>query len=154
MKNSFSSFLFKSRHRSVNIAPKIEHVIRGSLVWVERVCGKPTCRCAKGSKHLSLYISQSAKGKTRMIYVPERSKKEAIRLVQNYQRLRVAVNRVSEYNIMLLGNLKGHGKRGLKADVAYPRPLKGSLAGLFRNEDGPGGNLHAPCYINSLIVYR
>ena len=114
MENSFSSFLLKSRRKSVDIAPKLEHIIRGSIVRVERVCGKPSCRCHKGFKHHSLYISQSEKGKTKMTYVPKSSQKEAIRLVQNYQRLKVAINRVSEYNIMLLATLKEHGKNASK----------------------------------------
>ena len=111
MKKSFSSFLLKNRRRSVKIAPKIEHVIRGSIVEMKRVCGKPSCRCHKGSKHRSIYISQSEKGKTRMVYVPKRSEKEAIRLVQNYQRLKVILNRASEYNIMLLAAMGKHGKK-------------------------------------------
>jgi hypothetical protein len=35
-----------------------------------RVCGKPTCRCAQGAKHVSLYLAARVDGKRRMIYVP------------------------------------------------------------------------------------
>ena len=40
--------------------------MRGSLVTMRRTCGKKSCRCARGALHESLYVSQSAGGKTRL----------------------------------------------------------------------------------------
>jgi len=48
-----------------------EHdVICGSVVSMSRTCGKAGCRCARGEKHVSLYLSTKLEGKRRMVYVP------------------------------------------------------------------------------------
>lgn len=101
---NMQDFLMKSRHASTKIAPPIEEVIHGNIVTVARKCGKPSCRCRKGLKHHSMYISQSAKGKTRMVYIPKKHEDEVRRLVQNYKRLKVVLGRVSEYNLMMLSS--------------------------------------------------
>lgn len=111
MKNDISSFLVKTRRKSVKIAPNLEDLIRGSVVRVERVCGKKNCMCRNGLKHRSMYISQSVRGKTRMTYIPKRSENKAFRLVENYRKLRVIIGRVSEYNIMLLTTPKTGAKK-------------------------------------------
>ena len=103
---TFRDFLLKSRHKSSKIAPPIEEVIRGNIVTVERTCGKQNCRCRSGLKHRSIYVSQSDKGKTRMVYIPKKFEAEAVRLVQNYKRLKVALGRISEYNLMMISSSK------------------------------------------------
>ena len=103
---TFRDFLLKSRQRSAKMAPPIEEVIRGNIVTVERTCGKKNCRCRSGLKHRSLYVSQSDKGKTRMVYIPKKFEAETIRLVQNYKRLKAALSRVSEYNLMMVSSSK------------------------------------------------
>ena len=44
--------------------------LRASLIERQMVCGKPTCRCARGHKHRALYVGQSKNGKVRTTYVP------------------------------------------------------------------------------------
>jgi len=34
-----------------------------------RSCGNPHCKCAKGEKHFSWYISRGIKGKTKLTYI-------------------------------------------------------------------------------------
>lgn len=46
-------------------------VLRGNLVRMARTCGNPGCRCARGERHVSWYLSQSQRGKPRMLYVPD-----------------------------------------------------------------------------------
>ncbi len=45
-------------------------VLTGSLVTMKRRCGKDGCRCARGQKHVSLYLAARLDGKRKMIYVP------------------------------------------------------------------------------------
>ena len=45
-------------------------LLRGSLVNMARVCGKPRCRCLQGHKHASLYLAVRRGKKRAMIYVP------------------------------------------------------------------------------------
>jgi len=67
-----------------------------------RRCGKVNCRCEKGHKHKSLYLSQSHQGKTRMIYVPKRAEKKVAAAVERYQTIKSKLNELSEINIQLL----------------------------------------------------
>lgn len=61
--------------------------IAGSLVTMRRVCGKPTCRCARGDKHVSTYLALNINGKRAMVIVPK-AQLEAVRnAVQTYKRV-------------------------------------------------------------------
>jgi len=97
-----TSALLKKRRKTAKQKPPLEKTLRGSIVIVKRSCGKAGCRCQKGQKHRALYVSQSYNGKTRMIYIPQRSEKEARRLVDNYRALKVTLEKVSEINIKML----------------------------------------------------
>ena len=46
-------------------------MVFGTLAERGRVCGKPTCRCARGEKHPALLLAHWAgEGKTRSLHVP------------------------------------------------------------------------------------
>lgn len=79
--------------------PAIDDVIRGSAVIMERACGSSSCRCLKGHKHRSLYISQYHKGASRMVYIPKTNEKKVLRLVDNYRMLKAAIYKASELNL-------------------------------------------------------
>jgi len=81
--------------------PKIGQVVKGSIVVVKRYCGKPNCRCRKGLKHRSLYISQTVNGKQRLRYIPKRSEDKIRRLIGNYRSLKTAVEKISNINTSL-----------------------------------------------------
>ena len=83
---------------------KADPLIRGSMVIMIRVCGRKNCRCAKGYKHRSLYLSQSVKGKLKMIYIPRQAEATVKEGVLNYRRTKVLLNRLSKIHI---GRLKG-----------------------------------------------
>jgi hypothetical protein len=82
--------------------PRSQEVVRGSIVVMSRHCGKSGCRCQKGFKHRSLYISQRYKGSTRMIYVPKRSEAKARKWIDNYRQLKVILDKISDVNIQIL----------------------------------------------------
>lgn len=46
-------------------------IVRGTLVSRERACGKPNCKCARGEKHVGLYLIASKDGKLRQLFVPQ-----------------------------------------------------------------------------------
>ena len=63
-----------------------EHdVICGSVVSMARTCGKAGCRCARGEKHVSLYLSTKVEGKRRMVYVPPELEDEVRARVAAYR---------------------------------------------------------------------
>ena len=93
--------LKKSREVAKGI-PRIQEVIRGSIVIMARHCGNASCRCQKGFKHRSLYVSQRYKGKTRMIYIPKRSEATVRRLISNYRKVKMVMDKISDVNIKML----------------------------------------------------
>lgn len=93
--------LLKRRYKAYNKMPKTMDVLRGSLVRVKRSCGKPNCRCQKGFKHQSLYLSQNYKGKTRMIYIPKHLEDKIRRYIKSYQKHKVILNQLSDINIKI-----------------------------------------------------
>jgi hypothetical protein len=102
--------LLKNRRKTAQKAP-IEDVVRGALVTVDRFCGKPSCRCRKGQKHRSVYLSQYRRSGSRMIYIPKKSEEEIRRLVRNYKKLKAILDKVSDMNIQLLTRPTGEKKR-------------------------------------------
>ncbi|MFZ2253519.1 MAG: DUF6788 family protein [Minisyncoccia bacterium] len=101
--------LLKSRRKISRNIPKAEECIRGSLVVMNRSCGKLNCRCQKGQKHKAIYLSQSYNGKTRMIYLPQGSEDKAHQYVKNYQKIKGILNSVSDINIKLLTKKQADG---------------------------------------------
>lgn len=68
-----------------------QRLLQGSLLQRSKVCLKPGCRCTKGQPHPPLtYLSWSAGGKTRQLYVPAQDRARVRREVEGYQRVRQA----------------------------------------------------------------
>ena len=60
------------RSRLHKLLDDADGLVHGSLIRMARTCGNPRCKCAvKGEKHVSLYLGQTRKGKTRMKYIPK-----------------------------------------------------------------------------------
>lgn len=78
---------------------KTDLLIRGSLVTMVRVCGGKNCRCLRGYKHRSLYLSQSRNGKLHMLYIPREAEEAAKEGVLNYRKVKKLLNRLSQIHI-------------------------------------------------------
>jgi len=98
--------LLAKRQALARKTPRIAHAMKGSIVIVKRYCGKPNCRCGKGFKHRSLYVSQTVDGKSRLFYIPKRSENNVRRLIGNYRRLKTALQKISSVNISLATALR------------------------------------------------
>jgi hypothetical protein len=101
--------LLQRRRKIIGQIPKIEECLRGSLVIMKRTCGKLNCRCQKGRKHKGIYLSQSYKGKTRMLYLPQGAEDKAHQYVKNYQKIKNILNSLSDININLLTKRQANG---------------------------------------------
>ncbi len=93
--------LLTRRKTIVRKAPGIGQIMKGAVVIVKRYCGKPNCRCRKGYKHRSMYVSQTIGGKSRLVYIPKRSEESVRRLVANHARLKAALQKISSVNTSL-----------------------------------------------------
>jgi hypothetical protein len=77
-------------------------VLKGTLVEVQRTCGKPGCKCARGEKHTCWQLSASVEGKTRTWNVSRRYVAKVNRLTDNYRRFRRARARWVRLNAQML----------------------------------------------------
>jgi len=77
-------------------------IVHGTGVTMKRTCGKKRCRCQRGEKHESLYLSQTRNGKQSMIYIPRNAEKDLIQWIKNYKALIKIIDELSEINVQIL----------------------------------------------------
>jgi hypothetical protein len=65
-------------------------LLKGTLLEVQRTCGKERCKCARGQKHSCWQLSASVEGKSRTRNVPRRYVGKVKELTGNYRRFRQA----------------------------------------------------------------
>lgn len=63
-------------------------LVHGTLLYRERSCGRPTCKCAKGEKHSALYLVVQQEKKQRQVFITKAMEEEVRLWVANYQRMR------------------------------------------------------------------
>ena len=85
------------RSRLHKVIADADGFVHGSVIRRARVCGNPRCKCAvKGEKHVSLYLGQTRKGKTRMKYIPKVWEERIQRWVRNYKKAADPLEQISE----------------------------------------------------------
>lgn len=70
-------------------------MIRGTLLYRERSCGRANCRCAQGQKHPALCLVVSENARQRQIFVPKFLETEVRLWVAHYQKMRKLVEELS-----------------------------------------------------------
>ena len=96
--------LLRKRQRILKTIELNPRIIKASPVSLARECGRPNCRCLKGKKHVSLYVSQSYKARTKMTYIPHRYEETVKECVASCRRLLKAVGELSEVNLEIIRN--------------------------------------------------
>ena len=88
----------KERATRSQIAKLIHYApIMKATVTVRRVtCGKPNCRCARGERHLAVYITSRREGTRRQLFIPKEKEEEVRRWVGNYHRVCELLDDLSE----------------------------------------------------------
>jgi len=71
----------------------------GSLVAMQRTCGKPGCKCTKGELHPGLYLALRVGGKRKMIHVPQAMEQTVRQWVANYQEAWHLMEQISELSM-------------------------------------------------------
>lgn len=71
--------------------------IKGTLVYLRNTCGKTNCKCAKGEKHISLYIKQNLQGKTKMTLIPKSRWEDVKQMVDKYKQVIRLLNTASDF---------------------------------------------------------
>jgi hypothetical protein len=68
----------------------------GSLVSMNRLCGKPGCKCTRGELHPGLYLSLRVGSKRKMIHVPQPLEGLARQWVGTYQEAWLLMEQISQ----------------------------------------------------------
>jgi hypothetical protein len=97
-------------------------LLRGSLVTMRRVCGKEGCHCARGEKHVSLYLAIRAGKQRKLVYVPREMEDRVREWVQSSQEIDHLLELISQSCLAQLLESKGGGKA---APGEGSRPRKG-----------------------------
>jgi hypothetical protein len=69
--------------------------LRATLNPRQKVCGKPSCRCARGEKHAALYVVAIQDGKLRQLFVPHSLEPQARQWVASYRRIQELLDELS-----------------------------------------------------------
>lgn len=97
-------------------------LLRGSLGVRARVCGNPGCKCARGERHESKYLSASDGGRTRQVHVPagqELAVTAGVGRYREFQRRRARLAELAQQQLELVDTLG----RSLLASYPPTRPL-------------------------------
>jgi len=71
----------------------------GSLVVLNRVCGKEGCKCSRGELHPGLCVALRVGEKRKMIYVPQALEATARRWVNTYQKVWHLIEEISQASL-------------------------------------------------------
>lgn len=97
-----SKFYIRMRDSKLNKLSNITLFIDGSLVKIPRVCGNENCKCAKGKKHVSYYLTNKIKGKTNTIYIPEDKVREIKEWVTEHKRVKKIMKEIVDLQRVII----------------------------------------------------
>lgn len=87
-----------------------EPLMRGTLSVRRLTCGKRSCRCHAGQKHLALYLTFGKEGRVHQVFVPKEAEAQVRAWVRNYASVREALERISEMYRERLASTKSRRK--------------------------------------------
>jgi len=76
--------------------------LAASLCEVNRRCGQPNCRCARGHPHRAHVLTYKVKGKTQTVHVPKDRVEEVRRWTMEYKRVKQLMQEISRLSLTLL----------------------------------------------------
>ena len=94
------SHVFQRERKARSKMTKLVHdhqFVKGVMVTSERTCGKPQCKCSRGEKHLSSYLSVRYKGERKMICVPKQLEESIRSSVKAYKDIMELMDVVSDF---------------------------------------------------------
>ena len=99
-----------ARSRLIQLLNSAKPIARASLVAMARTCGKKGCRCAKGEKHVSLYLAARVGKTRRMLYVPPELEEAARSLVENVRKVEEFIEEMSQASLERFAQQKAKRK--------------------------------------------
>ena len=92
------------RKKFVKQLIKFDPWIQGTIVRTRRMCGSRGCACRHGGpKHPATSLTWKEKGETRCLYVQRRLESEVNLWAQNYRRLKVIMQKITNIQREIIG---------------------------------------------------
>ena len=101
-----------ARSRLIRLLAAARPLAQASLVTMTRTCGKKGCKCARGEKHVSLYLAARVGRARKMLYVPPDLQEAARRLVENAQTVARLLEEMSQAQLERFIQSKAKSPRG------------------------------------------
>lgn len=88
----------KERGSRSRLKPQISwgEFVRGTLTVRQHTCGTAGCKCYKGDKHKSMYISRSKNGKMQQLYIPKEKETQVKQWVIRYREVLKLLENISD----------------------------------------------------------
>lgn len=77
-------------------------VLAASLVRITKVCGRRSCRCYRGEKHVAYHLSYKVHQKTHTVYVPTDLLEEVRSWIDEHRRLKRLLQEISQLSLALV----------------------------------------------------
>ena len=71
-------------------------LLHGNLFELEKVCGHPTCKCARGERHQVLHLHRRRGGKLHQLYIPRYLEEKVRHWVVQDHKLREILGQLSD----------------------------------------------------------
>jgi len=95
----------KLRQAKLKQLAQCKPLVAASLCRVNRRCGNPRCKCARGQFHTAHVLTYKVKGKTRAVHVPKDMVDEVRRWVQEHKRVKRLIREISNSSLAII---RGH----------------------------------------------
>jgi len=76
--------------------------VAASFCRVNRRCGNPGCKCAKGQPHHAVVLTYKVRSKTRVVHVPKDLVEEVHQWVKEHQRLKRLAREISNSSLAII----------------------------------------------------
>ena len=88
----------QERHARSRLVKRIAELplLNGSLQRIARSCGKPTCHCRHGQKHVSLYLVTRVDGRRKQFYIPWEMEPTVRQAIENWHQSRQLLDSISQ----------------------------------------------------------
>lgn len=87
----------------------------GSLVTMNRRCGKPGCKCSRGELHPGLYVALRVGERRKMILVPRSMERTVRQWIANYQEAWRLMEKISSFCLKRLVQTKEQLRGGKRS---------------------------------------
>jgi hypothetical protein len=113
-----SVLALRQRRQGLTKLPPVAEILRGSLMERYVTCGNPSCKCARGERHGPVwYLSVTlGPGRTTGAIIPEEKVDEVRSWIENYQKLKDQLEKISEINRELLRRERAHQRQASRKE--------------------------------------